>query len=83
MESSLDNEIVGYLQLLDNSQKKEILTVIKSFVSEKEKEDFDTEGYSDEMNRRFAEFENGNVKGITLEEAEAKARAAYALKKNK
>lgn len=35
----------------------------------------------DEMDKRFAEYESGKVKGITLEELETIARQSYQDKK--
>lgn len=39
--------------------------------------------FDEEMERRFAEMENGSVRGYTLEETEARAREAYRAAKKR
>jgi hypothetical protein len=67
--------------LLDIQQKKAILGIVKTFA--KEQSWWDDKSYLEEMDRRFAELESGNVKGITLEDLRVEARHAYKTRKPK
>jgi hypothetical protein len=78
----LDKEITQYLGQLSIKQKEVVLSVIKTFAGEEEAL-WDNKMYVAEMDRRFAEMENGKVKGYTLEEMEAGARQAYKNRKRK
>jgi len=80
----IDKEINSHLGLLDNMQKKEVLAVIKSFITETgESEKNGGRDYEEEMKERFEEYENGAIKGFTIEEATTRAKAAFQLRKNK
>jgi hypothetical protein len=74
--SALDKEIAGYLPKLSVAQKKAVLTVVKTFAEE-------DASFSNTVNDRFAEYESGKTKGMTLDELEAKTRKAYKTKKSK
>ena len=77
----LVNEITQYLGQLSSQQQKVVLSVVKSFV--KEDEWWNDKTYIAEMDKRFSEMETGKVKGLTLDEAEAKARQSYKNMKRK
>lgn len=78
----IEKEITDYLGHLSMQQKEVVLSVVKTFAGEEEAW-WDNKAYVAEMDRRFAELENGSVKGITLEELEAGARQAYETRKPK
>ena len=73
---SLDTQINNYLLLLNNRQKKALLTVAKTFVEE----DQDS-GYSDEFKKeldsRYEEYVNS---GKLVSEAEANKRIRKIIK---
>lgn len=77
----LVREITHYLGQLNTKQQKAVLGVVKTFAQEdtwwNEKE------YIAEMDRRFAEMESGEVKGVALDELEAGARQSYKNRKRK
>ena len=61
MAQALDNEILKYLPLLGNEEKKSLLSVIKSFLSLKnDSETLSIEEYNDEIRESEAEYEKGN-----------------------
>lgn len=76
----LDKEITYYLGHLSTLQKEVVLNVVKTFAGEEEAW-WDNKTYMNEMDRRFEEMENGNVKCYTLEELEAGARKAFKNRK--
>ncbi|HEY8894707.1 MAG TPA: hypothetical protein VIM79_07820 [Niastella sp.] len=78
----LDKEITHYLGHLNTEQKKVVLSVVKSFARDEEAW-ADDKAYIAEMDRRFKELESGKVKGLQLEELEARVRQAYKNKKRK
>ncbi len=78
----LDKAITYYLDHLSTQQKEVVLSVIKTFAGE-EQAWWDDKAYMAEMDRRFAEMENGSVKSFTLEEIESGARQAYKNSKHK
>ena len=78
----LDKEITQYLGHLSTEQKKVVLSVVKSFAREEEAW-IDDKAYIDEMDRRFKDLETGKVKGLKLEDLEARVRQAYKNKKRK
>jgi len=67
---SLDAEINKFLPLLDNSEKKSILGVIRSFIHLKETETkrISVEDYNKEINEALHQVKNGNY--TTHEELE-------------
>ena len=77
----LVNEITQYLEQLSFQQQKAVLGVVKSFV--REDEWWNDKTYIAEMDKRFSDMETGKVKGLTLDEAEAKARQSYKNMKRK
>lgn len=80
----LDKKINTYLTQLNTKQKRALLTVAETFVAEQENESrWSSKAFVAEMDKRFAEYESGKVKGITLDEVEKQARISYKNKKAK
>jgi hypothetical protein len=65
----LDKEINAYLPLLNEQQKKAVLTVVKTFVEETGTEY--AEGFKKELDSRYEDYKNG---GVLIGEEEAKKR---------
>ncbi len=80
--ASLDKKITDYLTQLTIRQKKTLLTVAKTFAEEyQEDERWDDPAFINEIDKRFAEYESGKIKGLTLDELETKVRQSYKHKK--
>ena len=77
----LDKKINTVLTKLTSRQKQALLTVAETFVEE-QSDSYDI-GFLKKIDKRFAEYENGKVKGISLETLEARARKSYQSKKAK
>ena len=77
----LDKKINTVLTKLTSRQKEALLTVAETFVEE-QRESYDA-GFLKEIDKRFAEYESGKVKGISLDTLEARARKSYLSKKAK
>jgi hypothetical protein len=77
----LDKKINTVLTKLTSRQKQALLTVAETFV-EKQTDSYDA-GFLKEIDKRFAEYESGKVKGISLETLETRARKSYQNKKAK
>jgi hypothetical protein len=74
--AAIHKKISDYLLQLNPVQKKAVSGIVKAFAAEHDSD------FGKEMDRRFADYENGNEKGFTLEETEDRARNAYkSLKK--
>ena len=80
---SIDKEITHYLPRLSSRQKETVLTVVKTFAEEGGEDKWKNKNFIAEMDRRFAEMENGKVKTYTLEEVETEARQSYNNRKKK
>ena len=80
---SIDKEINHYLPRLSNRQKETVLTVVKTFAEEADEDIWKNKDLITEMDRRFAEMENGSVKTFTLEEVEKDSRQSYKNRKKK
>lgn len=77
-----DKKITSCLPHLTTRQKKTLLTVAKTFAEEQQEDDkWEDKVFVAEIDERFAEYETGKVKGVSLDEAEAKARKNYKNKK--
>ncbi len=74
--SLLDKEITRSLLLLNDRQKKTVLTVVKTFAQE-EQDWWSDKKYMAEMARRFKDMETGKVKGLGLDAVELAARTAF------
>jgi hypothetical protein len=77
----LDKKINTVLTKLTSRQKQALLTVAETFVEE-QSGSYDT-GFLKEIDKRFAEYESGKIKGISLDTLEARARKSYSSKKAK
>ena len=77
----LDKKISTVLTKLTSRQKQALLTVAETFVEE-QTESYNT-GLLKEIDKRFAEYESGKVKSISLDTLEARARKSYQSKKAK
>jgi hypothetical protein len=75
----LDKKINAVLTKLTSRQKQALLTVAETFVEE-QNESYST-GFLKEIDKSFAEYESGKVKGISLETLEARARKSHQEKK--
>jgi hypothetical protein len=74
----LEKEINQYLTLLNQEQKKAVLTVVKTFAQEEDW--WNDKSYAKEMDRRFSEIKTGKVKTLSLDELEAGARKVFKKK---
>lgn len=83
--ATLDKQITSYLGLLNTSQKKAVLTVVKTFAEDQPAVNTwnDEKSFITEMDKRFSELESGKIKGLTLDELEANARLAFKTRKKK
>ncbi|GBL35698.1 hypothetical protein EMGBS15_12930 [Filimonas sp.] len=74
MASVLDKQIVDFLPLLGNEEKKNILGFIKSFIKIKETTNrISIEQYNKELNEAMARIDAG--KYLTQEEVEKESKA--------
>ncbi len=80
---SIDREITHYLPRLSNRQKETVLTVVKTFAEEEKEGLWKDKNFIAEMDRRFEEMKNGNVKTFSLEEVETEAAQSYRRSKKK
>ena len=71
----LAEEIVLYLARLNVKQKKEVLSVVKSFAIEESTRN--DKSFHAEIKRRFEELESGAVKPITIEELTSQAKRSF------
>ena len=73
---SLDTQITNYLPLLNNRQKKALLTVAKTFAEEDQESAYSDE-FKKELDSRYEEYING---GKLISEAEANKRIRKIIK---
>ena len=82
--TKLDKQITDYLIQLNPRQKKAILTVVETFVKEQGSDDiWEDKTFIAELDRRTAEYKSGKAKVLTLDQLEARVRAAYKAKTKK
>lgn len=83
--TTIEKKINTYLVQLSTSQKKAILSVVKAFADEQDKEDnvWDDKDFVAEIEHRTTELESGKIKGHTWEEVKQKARQLGKYKKLK
>ena len=82
--TKLDKQISDYLIQLSPRQKKAVLTVVETFVKEQGNDDiWEDKAFIAELDRRTAEYERGKAKALTLDQLEARVRAAYKAKQGK
>lgn len=75
--NKIDKQIHEYLDLLNNKQKKAVLTVVKTFVDEQAYDIWEDATFMAELDRRTALYESGKAKVLTLDELEASTKVAY------
>ena len=77
----LVKEINHYLDHMNISQQKVVLSVAKA-IAEKPQEDdlWEDEAFIAELDRRTAEYESGKAKVLTLDQLESRVRKAYKAK---
>jgi hypothetical protein len=82
---TVDKQIDNYLSLLTTTQKKAILTVVKTIALASQEYDnlWDDPHFSEEMDRRTAEYESGEAKLCQFEEMKNAAVTAYKEKKKR
>ncbi len=79
---SIDKKITTLLTGLNIQQKKAVLTVVKTFAESKSTESKEDD-YVIEMNNRFLEIENDQVKGFTIQQTISAAKKAYKTKQKR
>ena len=77
--NNIDKKIITLLPALSPQQKMAVLTVVKTFVEE-HTEAWDEDAYNKEMEKRAADYENGNVKTFTIQETFAAAKMSFSEK---
>ena len=81
-DNSIDKKITTLLTGLNIQQKKAVLTVVKTFAESKSAESQEDD-YVIEMNNRFLEIENNQVKGFTIQQTISAAKKAYKTKQKR
>ena len=79
--NKIDQKIITLLPALNPQQKKAVLTVVKTF-AEAHTKAWDEDEYTEEMEKRCADYENGNIKTYTMQETIAAAKASYSENQN-
>lgn len=77
----LAEEIVHYLARLNVKQQKAVLAVVKSYAMEESAKN--DKSFLAEMEKRLAELESGEIKALTLDELESRARQSFKNRKRK
>ncbi|MHA4809556.1 hypothetical protein ACX0G9_15695 [Flavitalea flava] len=79
--ATIDKQINNYLGQLNPKEKQAVLSVVKTFVENRnEDEPWEDKAFIAELDRRTAEYESGKAKVLTLDQLEAKARKLYKAK---
>jgi putative addiction module component (TIGR02574 family) len=77
----IDKQINTYLGQLNPKEKQAVLSVVKTFVENKQEDILrEDKEFIAELDRRTAEYENGKAKVLTLDQLEARARKSYKAK---
>ena len=81
---SVEKQIDSYLARLNNTQKKAVLTVVKTIALAQEDyaDIWDDKDFVNEMNERTADYEKGTVKLYKFEDMKKAAVAGYKAKKS-
>ena len=79
--NNIDKKIMTLLPALSPQQKKAVLTVVKTFAAS-HSEAWEEDEYTEEMEKRCADYENGNIKTYTMQETIVAAKASYSEKQN-
>lgn len=77
----LDEKITAYLGFLNTAQKRALLALAETFIEEHEvKSKLKDTSFNEEINKRFAEYEGGKIKPISLDSLEARVTTLYKTK---
>ena len=80
----IDKQINTYLGQLNTKEKQAVLSVVRTFVENKQDDGFyEDKEFIAELDRRTAEYESGKAKVLTLDQLEARARKSYKAKAKK
>jgi putative addiction module component (TIGR02574 family) len=80
----IDKQINTYLGQLNPKEKQAVLSVVRTFVENKQDDGFsEDKEFIAELDRRTAEYESGKAKVLTLDQLEARARKSYKAKAKK
>ena len=72
--AAIDKQINTYLGQLNPKEKQAVLSVVRTFVENKQDDRFhEDKKFIAELDRRTAEYESGNAKALTLDQLEARA----------
>ena len=78
---TIDKQINTYLVQLNPKEKQAVLSVVKTFVENRQEDDsVDGKAFFAELDRRTAEYETGKAKVLTLDQLEARARKSFKAK---
>jgi hypothetical protein len=79
--AAIDTQINTYLGRLNSKEKQAVLSVVKTFVENKQKDSpLEDKEFIEELDRRTAEYESGTAKVLTLDQLEARGRKSYRAK---
>lgn len=80
---TIDEQILGFLKLLNMQQKYAILNVMKTFTSSDEETVWDEASFVAEMDTRYTALANGSIKGHSWDEVKEMARKSVKELKGK
>ncbi len=72
----LDEKLEHAINMLNNKQKKAVLSIVQAFAAEPEYDHWKDKKFVAEMDRRYNEYKSGKAKLVSLDEVEKKARNA-------
>jgi hypothetical protein len=79
--TTIDKQINNYLVQLNTKEKEAVLSVVKTFAENRQKDDlWSDKDFIAELDRRTAEYESGKAKVLTLDQLETGARKVYKAK---
>jgi hypothetical protein len=79
--TTIDKQINNYLVRLNTKEKEAVLSVVKTFAENRQKDDlWSDKDFIAELDRRTAEYESGKAKVLTLDQLETGARKVYKAK---
>jgi putative addiction module component (TIGR02574 family) len=82
--ATIDKKIAGYLELLNERQKKAVLGIVKAFAEEETSDDIWQDAkFVAEIDRRTKELESGKVKGYSWDEVKKITRKSISEMKKK
>ena len=79
--TTIDKQINNYLVQLNTKEKEAVLSVVKTFAENRQKDDlWSDKDFIAELDRRTAEYESGKAKVLTVDQLETGARKVYKAK---